>query len=140
MTQRRCEMGCPHPESAFGVIGPSRFRAVLEEERDRVIERWSGEDWWKAEARRRSWGKTPTAWDVNNGGCEDFALAVHERVPETLYTWGADAGYGEPLGGGLADHMFLTWRGRHYDAQAIDGVSDPKDLPIARGEPRPKAR
>lgn len=120
-------------------ISQTEFRAILEQEREGMLDRWAQEEWWKQKAKRNNWQARPTAWDLNCGGCEDFAVAVEKQVPDVELIWGEEAGYGEALSGGLADHMYICWQGRYYDAQELDGVDDPLQLPLARGVTRTAA-
>ncbi len=71
----------------------------------------------------------PTAWDINNGWCEEFAMAAIDAIP------GADMEdlYDEY---DLA-HYAVVIDGRYYDAEAITGVDNPHELPIARFNLRP---
>lgn len=68
--------------------------------------------------------------DINNGACGDFA--------ETLCGILADNGVLDavPLDGACVAHVkegihcWTWWRGRHYDAEAPEGVEDWRDLPF----------
>lgn len=69
----------------------------------------------------------PDAYSVNNGGCENFAIAVQDFIPgsDIIGTDNVD-GWDSPLPG----HIWLTDGSKHYDSEALDGVVDWKDLPI----------
>lgn len=72
----------------------------------------------------------PCASDINNGSCEDFALAVCALLPEAVAVWDVDvlspiclpspAHYG---------HCFVCCGGRYYDAECPAGVDCWLDLP-----------
>lgn len=66
-------------------------------------------------------------YDLNNGRCEDVAEEVNGAVPdaEALYT---EDFFGEDTD--LPGHVWIQYKGRHYDVEAPDGVEDPRDLPI----------
>ena len=81
----------------------------------------------------------PTAWDINNGMCEEWAETAARRI-------GGDAielsslqykKFGLPKGifEDVA-HMALLLDGRFYDAQDIEGVDDPRQLQLVRGVSR----
>lgn len=71
----------------------------------------------------------PTAWDINNGRCDDFAEAVAARVA------GAES---VPASGFDVDlaHQVVLFGGRFYDAECHAGVARLEDLPIARNRNR----
>lgn len=83
--------------------------------------------------------------EINNGGCQDFAEFVVEQLTESgdLHglavdmEWfdeiaGAERDLGELYDDGFPWHVWVYHRGRHYDAEAPDGVEDWKDLPFWR--------
>lgn len=80
----------------------------------------------------------PTTWDINNGYCEEFAEAVLTDLPDGYAAWldelpefvGIDSH-------DLPAHYVLVFDNRYYDAECIDGVDNPRDLPIFQRRPRP---
>ena len=65
-------------------------------------------------------------YDINCGECEDFAMAVIEQIPE------AEEQCSEIFAefGVLPGHMWVEFRGKHYDAECSEGVENWQDLPI----------
>jgi len=105
-------------------------------------------------------GEAPSAYEINNGLCEDFAQAVIAELggeSETLsmywgdeftldgYEW--DAGllarhwpgsvpthgldWGD-LRGFVPVHAWIIFEGRHYDAECPEGVDNLFELPLVR--------
>ena len=58
-----------------------------------------------------------TPYDINSGLCGDFATTVKEAFNDVIIVGG-------PC------HIFLMYKGLYYDAEEIDGVNDPRLLPI----------
>jgi len=81
----------------------------------------------------------PTAWDINNGMCEDWAQEAVRRVggeeadlASLRYEmFGLPDGIFEDVA-----HIVLLLDGRFYDAQDIEGVDDPRQLQLVRGVSR----
>jgi hypothetical protein len=70
-----------------------------------------------------AFGGTP--YDINNGQCEEFALALAEQLSGCLVIctdWEADA----------PGHFWVFVGGRHYDAEMPEGTEDWKELPIMK--------
>jgi hypothetical protein len=69
---------------------------------------------------------TPTFWDINNGWCEEFAIAVEKIMDESrngyYWNWFEDYEHGA--------HAVIVYDGKYYDAQCIEGVNDWKKLPF----------
>jgi len=68
-----------------------------------------------------------SAYDINNGLCEEFAVQLEEKIPgseinatPTCYEF--DKGW--------PGHYWLEYKGRCYDAECPNGVRDWKKLPI----------
>jgi hypothetical protein len=59
----------------------------------------------------------PVVWDINNGWCRQWARRVKFLIPEALIF-------------GDQEHWFVEVEGRFYDAECLDGVDDPLDLPF----------
>jgi len=69
--------------------------------------------------------KTP--YEINDGACEDFMQCVIEKVPK------ASDRSSESVDGEytlLPGHVWIFYRGKHYDAETINGVKNWKDLPV----------
>ncbi|KKL51043.1 hypothetical protein LCGC14_2299430 [marine sediment metagenome] len=76
------------------------------------------------------WGKPP--YDINNGECDDFMMAIYDRFGGILNHYGvgdmattiteSDLGY--------PDHIWTTYQGLHYDAECAGGVPCHLMLPI----------
>lgn len=80
------------------------------------------------------WGAS--AAQINNGQCEDFALAVleqlgdsHEEIVETSAT--PDEEWTDST---LPGHIWLTWSGWHFDAECPEGTKSWRELPIFNQE------
>lgn len=83
----------------------------------------------------RKWGERP--YDINNGGCEDFAMELIDRLGG--YVTDAE---GRPTDNGpyeldtnnfcewLPNHVWVFYEGKHYDAECPQGVDSWKDLPL----------
>src|SRR5580693_8138704 len=77
-------------------------------------------------------GERPTtARAINAGGCGEFADRLVERLRaeghiDAFVVDGFDLGRGILEG----EHLWVWWRGRHYDAECAQGVEDWRDLPF----------
>ena len=74
---------------------------------------------------RKEFGKP--GYEINNGECEDFALRVISLL----------GGYSEGLTDGTPDfdsvyvgHYWIEYKGRYYDAECLEGVTNWRRLPI----------
>ena len=63
--------------------------------------------------------------EINSGLCSDFASIVWDNFGRAMKLEFEEA-YDE-YGCG---HTWLSYMGKHYDAEAVDGVADPRHLPI----------
>ena len=104
-------------------------------------------------------GEAPSYYDINCGGCEDFAVEVVKRLggsSDELFEIGAEELMHEGGDGfdwkllsnywnikghpdlskkslddlGLGGHVWITHQKRHYDAECPDGVDNFLDLPL----------
>jgi hypothetical protein len=72
-------------------------------------------------------GKSP--YDINNGDCDSFADALYRAAEQMgLYVECFDS-YDEV---GLPVHYWVCIEGKHYDAEAPEGVGEWRELPIFR--------
>jgi hypothetical protein len=84
------------------------------------------------------WSKMDPRTEINAGNCEDFMMAVCERVPGAEErTTGPFLGPNDEEVAGPLDHLgvghyWVEHEGRHYDAEAPEGVERAEDLPIFR--------
>lgn len=73
----------------------------------------------------KAWGKSP--YDINNGDCDSFADALYAAAEQMgLYVEWFDS-YDEV---GLPVHYWVCIEGKHYDAEAPEGVDEWRELPI----------
>lgn len=63
---------------------------------------------------------------INAGGCEEFAEEVVERLGGHTDELTTDTFLGHPGG----THSYIKFRGRYYDAEAPEGVSQIGQLPV----------
>lgn len=76
---------------------------------------------------------TSTPRMINQGSCIDFAEEVRKRTPEDVFPMSIHMMYeGEPpkdmrIYGG---HEWIYFFGKHYDAEAPEGVDDFRELPF----------
>jgi len=66
-----------------------------------------------------------TPYDINDGYCEEFVQMVRDEFPEA--SWRASEDYDPELPVG---HVWIYHKGKHYDAETIEGVDTPLDLTI----------
>jgi len=71
------------------------------------------------------WGKS--AYDINNGECDEFAMEVIERMGG--YQTGITE-QSEPLESKYGGHVWIVWNNHHYDAECPNGVQNFEQLPI----------
>lgn len=92
-------------------------------------------------AMLRTMGRGATPWDINNGGCDDFADTVVEIVEQKFP--------GEVIEGVSMDaydpdllHTTIWWKGRFYDAECLSGVAEKswRKLPIVVNKGLTKAQ
>lgn len=68
-------------------------------------------------------GKKP--YDINNGDCEPFAKALHDKLPgSTIHDY-------------AASHRFVKFEGKYYDAETPEGVKDWKQIPLIAEDKNP---
>lgn len=67
-----------------------------------------------------------TPYDINNGKCEDFAFAVENLAKEAGINPDEIHWYSSPEE--WPGHVWLSYQGRHYDAETPEGVDRPVDL------------
>ena len=77
-----------------------------------------------------------SAWDINNGPCQEFAKMALEAMPERLRAH-AVGRWVEELG--APNHYVIYAGGRWYDAECIGGIEDVWQLPFYLGSERPQA-
>jgi hypothetical protein len=61
---------------------------------------------------------------INNGECDQFAVEIGILFPESDELCSEVVGIFEPR------HIWIEYKGKHYDAETPNGVSDYKKLPI----------
>lgn len=70
----------------------------------------------------------PTAWDINCGWCEDWAMKAESKYGgELLWLEQIDESYSD------FSHAVLRLNGRFYDSQHPNGVASPSDLDLVKG-------
>jgi len=101
-------------------MNEKEFQAILIEERDLLLERMTAD---------LKYPMAITTWDINNGHCDEFVEAVLHRgdVPDL---WDVTSDWDKCE----ADHIFLKWNEKFYDAECIEGVEDYHDLPIFKNQ------
>ena len=104
-----------------------QFTEILIECRDALLRELAGKG--PGPGCRFRGGEQPSAWDVNNGLCEDFAALVIARAPDAQEY---------PCERYLLAHVCLQWRGRWYDAECVQGAKRLRDLPIFRANQIPE--
>ncbi len=65
-------------------------------------------------------------YDINDGLCEDFALAVVEKCKGAIDV--CTENYVDF--GMLPGHVWIIYRMKHYDAECPEGVNNWRELPI----------
>ncbi len=74
--------------------------------------------------------KYTTMTEINTGGCENFAQAMLHYFPDGELTYTEDYvcwDHCNPWPGG---HCWIVSNGRHYDSEALDGVTNWTDIPF----------
>ena len=82
-----------------------------------------------------------SAYDINNGLCEEFAMIIDEQIEGAYMSWGDQLD--DKFWGMARDHRIYRWaeehafgdcfiifKDRYYDSEAPEGVDHPKDLPF----------
>jgi hypothetical protein len=59
--------------------------------------------------------------------CGDFGTRLYDLLPGAVL-W--DGKYGHTEMGSPYEHLFVEFRGRYYDSETPEGVSDPTELPF----------
>lgn len=117
------------------------MRNLMEQATEQVLGRMREQGYWRRlydeNGKHKGFEVThedPTAWDINDGWCEEWANRVLGLVP------GAEAWWVDQL---LPDseiaHVVILYEGRYYDAERPDGVERLEDLPIFAQKPRYEA-
>jgi len=69
----------------------------------------------------KEFGDAP--YEINNGRCDEFAFKVQEVIPRAT-VWET------PLNSKYPTHLWIEYKGKHYDAECPNGVEDFRELPI----------
>jgi len=130
--------------SGVGGRSPSgSITPVLERVTQKISDQMRREGWRDDERQKRY--DEPTVWDINNGYCEDWAMAVEDEVEGAVMYWIEDLAPGDlglspvvvdKIASKAPSHAVIVYKGRFYDAQTPEGVESPLDLPLMRGVPR----
>jgi predicted GNAT family acetyltransferase len=124
----------PRKPSAAAV----RRTSVLNEVTEKVATDMQRVGWYSGDSRKRRHDR-PTAWDINNGWCEEWAEEARRRLGGEVADLAAlryeKFGLPEGIFEDVA-HVVLLLRGKFYDAQDPQGVSDPRQLHLVRGVTR----
>ena len=73
-----------------------------------------------------------SAYDINNGLCDDWATKVNEILPETEILGTPDyyfMNYEWAIG-----HYWIKYKGKHYDAETLKGAKNWKNLLIFKNK------
>jgi len=76
----------------------------------------------------KKWGEHP--YDINNGGCDQFAMEVQEKLPQVEVFWGDELPDMFPDTFDSSAHCFIKLNDRYYDAEEPCGVLHPMKLPL----------
>ena len=73
----------------------------------------------------------PTAWDINNGWCREWA-------EEAVKRFGGEVVWLDQIDEEFEDvsHAVLVLGGLFYDAQNLEGVPNPRELDVVKGVSR----
>lgn len=77
------------------------------------------------------WGRSPQ--EINTGDCSDFAESLFRHLVDAGLTAIVSVDSGDLIHDGESAsywHVWIYHDGRHYDAEAPDGVSDWEELPF----------
>jgi hypothetical protein len=115
---------------------------VLREVTEKIQDEMQRVGWWTGAYKARvKHHDRPTAWDINDGFCEEWAEAAVRRIGGDAEVVDLASLRYEKFG--LPDdifedvaHVVLLLDGRFYDAQDIEGVDDPRQLQLVRGVSR----
>ena len=110
---------------------------MLHRQRDRMLKDMRTHGFYYRGKRRHD----PTAWDIDNGACEDFATSVLRQLPGGLHeTDGVNIEWLEDDSRyATLSHCVLRFEGRYYDAEVPDGVDRLDEIPVITQRPRPGA-
>jgi hypothetical protein len=126
----------PNPRKASPAKQVRILSAVTEQIKDEMQRvGWWG---WTGKERVRRYDR-PTAWDINDGWCEEWAGAAEAALGGEAVDLAALRYEKFGLPDGVFEdvaHTALLLRGRFYDAQDIEGVDDPRQLQLVRGVSR----
>ena len=81
-----------------------------------------------------------SACDINEGGCVDFAQSVAERVPGAKVVYLEDVVEEESDLNHLPYHVWVEYKGKFYDAETPEGVTEWQDLSTFAGYYQPHRR
>ena len=98
-------------------------RDLMEQATDHILTRMRREGYYEDAWHLHRLYDDPTVWHINNGWCAQWARRVRRLIPR------AQVIHDE-------EHSFVELDGRYYDAEELDGVDDPQDLPFYRDVPR----
>jgi hypothetical protein len=71
--------------------------------------------------------KYDSPYDINNGGCEEWAtdvMEVFEKSDVPVEIWATPFGFAD------TNHCFVRVHGKFYDSECPEGCDDHMDLPI----------
>lgn len=103
-----------HVELRKQVVSDLEFRHILITERDKLLR--------DLERDRKG---LMSVYDIDCGWCEDYAVAVCNRVQGATELWMNDLTPFEHI-----CHCVIKYQGRYYDAECIDGVDELRFIPL----------
>ena len=115
-----------HSKSAPPALTAMKFTEILSGVRDNMLAEMRDGFWREGTVRYDA-----TSWDLNNGGCIEFAERavelIGDRYPEEKIAQVALEQFDPDLA-----HDVVKWRGKFYDAECVTGASKWRDLPVVR--------
>jgi hypothetical protein len=119
------------------------FTLNLTELREKYLDNMSQKGWFPEYGGKISHDR-PKPYDINCGDCRPFGMNIEHKIPGAQQVWSSDMpDYQGPQfddndnersdydpDDPSADHTFIKYNGKYYDAECVDGVCNWRELPI----------
>ena len=119
------------------------FSQNITELRDKYLDNMRERGWFPEYGGEISY-ESPKPYDINCGDCRPFGMDVENKIPGSELVWSSDMPdfQGPQFDDEFnerdvydpddpeADHAFIKYNGKYYDAECVDGVCNWRELPI----------
>ena len=112
---------------------------VLHQVTEEILDQMQKTGWWSGPPKERVCRHDrPLPWDINCGMCESWAELAVQKLGAGDAIWIDQLIFWDTTDCEDTFHCVLRLEGLFYDSQCLEGVDDPRKLPIVLGVSRPE--